>query len=84
MFSSPALVFKDGELVVKDGHAVKAVHGSTHVVRPEYDMSIEGRLKAWFDGCHTMTMGNYKISDDEMTEGISSSVVVHPCLNERP
>ncbi|MBA2409599.1 MAG: formylmethanofuran dehydrogenase subunit A [Gammaproteobacteria bacterium] len=79
MFERPSLVFKDGELVVKDGQVVKAPRGRTHVVRPDFDTGIERRLGAWFDECHTVKMGNYKISADEMADHIGSEVVVHPC-----
>jgi formylmethanofuran dehydrogenase subunit A len=79
MFAKPALVFKDGELVVKDGRVIKAPRGRTQVVRPEYDASIEQRLKTWFDNCHTVAMRNYQISDGEMAEGIGTPVVAHPC-----
>ncbi|MGH8502302.1 MAG: formylmethanofuran dehydrogenase subunit A [Gammaproteobacteria bacterium] len=83
MFERPSLVFKDGELVVKEGRVVKAPRGRTHVVRPEFDPAIERPLGAWFDGCHTVKMGNYKISDDEMSDAIGSPVVVHPCGERR-
>lgn len=83
MFASPALVFKDGDLIVQDGQVVKLPRGCTHVVRPEYDSAIERRLKEWFHDCHTISMGNYKISDDEMAQGIGSPVVVHPCSRPR-
>lgn len=78
MFAHPAMVFKDGDVIVKEGRIVGTPRGRTHVVRPEFDASIERRLKTWFEDCHTVGMGNYKISDDEMSEGIGSPVVVHP------
>jgi formylmethanofuran dehydrogenase subunit A len=83
VFASPVFVFKDGEVVVKDGQMVKGRRGRTQVVRPEYDPGIERRVKAWFDECHTISMGNYKISDDEMAEAIGSEVAVHPCRATR-
>ncbi|MDQ3797366.1 MAG: formylmethanofuran dehydrogenase subunit A [Pseudomonadota bacterium] len=83
MFARPALVFKDGELVVKEGRVINAPRGRTHVVRPDYDVGVERHLKPWFDDCHTISMDNYRISDDEMAEGIGSAVVVHPCRGKR-
>ena len=32
--STPEVVFKNGELIVKNDKVVKVVHGATHVVRP--------------------------------------------------
>jgi formylmethanofuran dehydrogenase subunit A len=83
MFSSPVLVFKGGELIVRDGRILKIVETRTHAVRPEYDAGIERRLKTWFDDCHTVSMRNYKISDDEMAHGVGSPVVVHTCSPAR-
>ncbi len=78
MFSTPDYVFKDGELVVKDGKVVKVTWGTTHVVRPHYDSSVEKGLKDYFDKYLTMKLGNFKISDDEMTEDGRGSLTVHP------
>lgn len=78
MFSKPDYVFKDGELVVKDGEVVKVTWGTTHIVKPDYDLSIESDLKKYFDRYLTMKLGNFKISDDEITEDGRGSLTVHP------
>jgi formylmethanofuran dehydrogenase subunit A len=78
MFTKPDYVFKDGNLVVKDGEVVKVTWGTTHVVRPDYDLSIEKDLKKYFDSYLTMKLGNFKISDDEITEDGRGSLTTHP------
>lgn len=78
MFAKPDYVFKDGELVVRDGEVVHVKWGTTHVVRPEFDLSIEKDLKPYFDRYLTMKLGNFKISDDEITEDGRGSITVHP------
>ena len=78
MFSKPDYVFKDGELVVKDGEVVKVTWGTTHIVKPEYDLSIETELKDYFDRFLTMKLGNFKISDDEISEDGRGSLTAHP------
>jgi formylmethanofuran dehydrogenase subunit A len=78
MFTKPDYVFKDGELVVKDGEVIHVKWGTTHVVRPDFDLSIEKDLKPYFDRYLTMKMGNFKISDDEITEDGRGSITVHP------
>lgn len=83
MFEKPDYVFKDGELVVVDGEIVKTVWGTTHVVRPDYDKSVEKDLKKYFDKYMTMKMGNFKISDDEITEDGRGSITVHPTVGEK-
>ncbi len=78
MFATPEYVFKGGELVVKKGKIVKVVQGATHVMRPEYDKSIETPLNDYFDRFHTMRMENFKLSDDEIVQGDNGSIVVQP------
>ena len=41
MFSKPDYVFKDGELIVRNGKIVKVVNGGTHTLRPEFDRGSE-------------------------------------------
>ena len=83
MFERPMLVFKRGEAVVEEGRITRPVGGATQVVRPEYDPAIEQRLERWFERYHTIGLQNFKISDDEMAEGIGSPVNVHPCREGR-
>ncbi len=78
MFAKPNFVFKDGELVAKDGEIVQVTWGTTHVAQPEYDPSVEVELKQYFDRYLTMKLGNFKISDDEITETGRGSITVHP------
>ncbi|PKM36122.1 MAG: formylmethanofuran dehydrogenase subunit A [Gammaproteobacteria bacterium HGW-Gammaproteobacteria-10] len=78
MFEKPDYVFKDGEMVVKDGQIVHVKWGTTHVVKPDYDAVVEKDLKSYFDRYLTMKMGNFKISDDEFTEDGRGSLTAHP------
>jgi formylmethanofuran dehydrogenase subunit A len=78
MFTKPDYVFKDGELVVKDGEVVHTKWGTTHIVKPDFDPSVEKGLKDYFDRFLTMKLGNFKISDDEITEDGRGSLTVHP------
>jgi formylmethanofuran dehydrogenase subunit A len=82
MFTKPDYVFKDGELVVQDGQVVKVTWGTTHIVKPDYDLSIEKDLKPYFDKFLTMKLGNFKISDDEITEDGRGSLTAHPLRGE--
>jgi formylmethanofuran dehydrogenase subunit A len=78
MFSKPDYVFKDGTMVVKNGELIEVTWGTTHVVKPEYDNSIEKELKPYFDRYHTIKMGNFKISDDEIVDDGRGSLTVQP------
>src|SRR4029079_17423730 len=78
MFATPELVFKNGELIVRTGKVVKVVQGATHVVRPEFDRSIEKPLKDYFSRYHTVALENFKLSDDEIIDADRGSIVVQP------
>jgi formylmethanofuran dehydrogenase subunit A len=83
MFEKPDYVFKDGQLVVKDGQVVKVTWGHTHTVKPEFDRGIEKDIKKYFDTYHTMSMENFKVSSDEIAEGGRGGIVVHACEGRR-
>ncbi|MFM9836065.1 MAG: amidohydrolase family protein, partial [Methylophilaceae bacterium] len=73
MFSKPDFVFKDGELVVKDGKVIKVVWGNTHTAKPNFDLGVEKGLKSYFDKYHTIQLDNFKISNDEL----NSKIITH-------
>ncbi|MFQ6334096.1 formylmethanofuran dehydrogenase subunit A [Methylophilus sp. 3sh_L] len=77
MFAKPDLVFKDGELVVKEGKVVKVVWGATHTAKPAFDTQVEKDIKQYFDRYHTMQMQNFKISDDQIAEDGRNHVINH-------
>jgi formylmethanofuran dehydrogenase subunit A len=77
MFAKPDYVFKDGELVVKDGKVVKVVWGTTHTTKPAFDIGVEKDLKDYFDRYHTMQLANVKIHDDEISSDGRGSINVH-------
>lgn len=77
MFAKPNYVFKDGQLVVKNGEVVKVVWGKTHTAKPAYDVAVEKGLKDYFDKYHTIQMDNFKISDDEMAADGRNGVINH-------
>lgn len=77
MFSKPDYVFKDGELVVKDGKVVKVAWGKTHTTKPAYDVGVEKGLKDYFDKYHTIQLDNFKISNDEIAQDGRNQVIDH-------
>ena len=83
MFASPTHVIKDGVVVVKDGEIKNYTWGKTQVVKPEYDATIEKKLKKYFDKYHTIALPNYSISNDEMSEVIGSDINEVKCSRKR-
>ena len=77
MFSKPDFVFKNGELVVKDGKVVKVVWGATHTSKPAFDVGVEKDLSDYFNKYQTMQLANFKINPDEIADDGRGSIVVH-------
>lgn len=78
MFATPLFVFKNGELIVRNGKIVHVTQGATHVARPEYDPGIERALKDYFSRYYTVQLENFKVSDDEIINGDRGSIIVQP------
>lgn len=78
MFTVPELLFKNGELIVRNGKIIKMVNGATHVARPSYDPGIEKSLKPYFEDYHTIRMDNFRLSDDEIINGGRGSLIIQP------
>ncbi len=79
MFARPEYVFKDGELIVRDGRVVKVVNGALHAVKPEYDKGIEKPLGEYFDRYMTVKMEHMKIGDDEVCACGANKLIPHRC-----
>lgn len=77
MFAKPDYVFKNGELVVKNGKVVKVVWGATHVAKPAFDISVEKNLGEYFENYHTIQLDNFKIADDEISDNGRGSIIVN-------
>ena len=77
MFGRPDYVFKNGELVVRDGKVVKVVWGATHVTKPNFDMAVEKNLRQYFDKYHTIQLDNFKINNNEIHDNGRGKLVVH-------
>lgn len=83
MFEKPDYVFKDGQLVVKDGNIVKVTWGATHTVKPDFDRAIEKEIRKYFDSYHTLNMENVKVSNDEIEGDGRGKVIVQAAKGRR-
>jgi formylmethanofuran dehydrogenase subunit A len=83
MFAKPDYVFKDGQLVVRDGSVVKVTWGATHTVKPEFDRGIEKEIGKYFDSFHTIRMDHLKVGNDEIEGDGRGKVVVQECKGRR-
>ncbi|MFN3869539.1 MAG: formylmethanofuran dehydrogenase subunit A [Hyphomicrobiaceae bacterium] len=78
MFTAPEFVFKNGEIIVRNGKIVHVVQGATHVARPDYDAGIERHLRDYFTRFHTVSLDNFKVGDDEIIGHDKGSIIVQP------
>ncbi|SAK69485.1 Formyltransferase/hydrolase complex Fhc subunit A [Caballeronia hypogeia] len=66
MFTSPAYVFKDGELIARDGTLLATPTGGIHFVSPDYDRSIEKRVRDYAQANLATRFENIAIGNDEI------------------
>ena len=63
MFRNAAYVFKDGNLVVRDGKVTHYTKGRTLRVRPEYDRAIDDRLDKYYDELYGLPRALFEVQD---------------------
>jgi formylmethanofuran dehydrogenase subunit A len=63
MFRNAAYVFKDGELVVRDGVVTRYTKGRTLRVRPGFDRAIERRLDAYYDDLYGLPRSLFDVPE---------------------
>jgi len=83
MFAKPDYVFKDGELVVRDGSVVKVTWGATHAVKPEFDRAIEKEIAKYYNTYHTVNMEHVKVTDQHIADDGRGHVQVQECKGRR-
>ena len=63
MFRHAAYVFKDGELVVRNGDVARYTRGKTLHVKPEYNKTINKRLDSYYDDLYGLPRGIFTVED---------------------
>jgi formylmethanofuran dehydrogenase subunit A len=61
MFGAAALVFKDGELVVRDGRVVRLSWGRALTVAPKHDRAIDRRMKEYYEERYGLSDELFKV-----------------------
>lgn len=75
MFSKARYVFKNGRLIVKEGEIVDLVAGTTHVLRPDFDRSVEADMTRWFDEAVGLKAKHFRIADGELRGGAGPTIL---------
>jgi formylmethanofuran dehydrogenase subunit A len=63
MFSAADLVFKSGDLVVRNGKVVRVTWGRCYHVEPGFDALIEKRVKAFYDRYYGVDPSWFGVTD---------------------
>jgi formylmethanofuran dehydrogenase subunit A len=63
MFRAAAYVFKDGELVVRDGGITNCRFGRALAVTPEHDRAIERRMRTYYEGRYGLALEFLKVPE---------------------
>jgi formylmethanofuran dehydrogenase subunit A len=79
MFRAAALVFKDGELVVRDGKVRQIRFGRALAVQPVRDRAIDRRMKAYYDARYGLSDDLFKVPEHAL--GHSEPFERVPCLS---
>jgi formylmethanofuran dehydrogenase subunit A len=77
MFRAAALVFKDGELVVRDGRVVRHTWGRALTVAPQFDRAIDRRMKDYYEERYGLSDDLFKVPADAL--GRPEPFEVVPC-----
>ncbi|MGO9135677.1 MAG: amidohydrolase family protein, partial [Methylovirgula sp.] len=62
MFRFAHLVFKDGDLVIRDGRVTHYRYGRALKVAPNYDSGIDRRLKTYYDDLYGISPDMFKVA----------------------
>ena len=82
MFTTARRVYKNGELVVRDGRVIAAPNGATHVTRADYDPGITRKLDDYFTRYMSVRRSNLMVSDAEIEDLGGSPLSIHPVVRQ--
>jgi len=79
MFRAAALVFKDGDLVVRDGTVTAYRRGRALTVRPGRDHAIDRRMRAYYDDRYGLSDEFLKVPEHAL--GRPEPFAIVPCVS---
>jgi formylmethanofuran dehydrogenase subunit A len=66
MFAEASLVFKSGDLVVRDGAIVRESFGRAFAVRPDFDKAVAGRMHEYYLERYGLSSDVFKVDADAL------------------
>jgi formylmethanofuran dehydrogenase subunit A len=83
MFAAADLVFKNGELIVRNGTVVQRRPGTAQIIHPEFDRRIERRIQAYFDRFYSLKLRHFTVDAVSLDSPAGVRFHSHP-LQARP
>lgn len=80
MFAKAVLVFKNGQLVVRDGEIVARQNGATQIIEPDYDRRIERHIQNHFDRFYSLSLNNFGVTDVDLKQTDRQRFNSTPCI----
>jgi formylmethanofuran dehydrogenase subunit A len=77
MFSAADLVFKNGELVVKNGAVQTQRNGTTQTIQVPFDAKIKRDIQAYYDRFYNLSLDNFKVDAISFRQTDSERFVSH-------
>jgi formylmethanofuran dehydrogenase subunit A len=81
MFDRAALVFKNGQLVVREGEIVERLSGKAQTILPHYDPRIQQTVQRHFDRFYSLSLHNFMVNDVDFVQSDQQRFINHECLS---
>jgi formylmethanofuran dehydrogenase subunit A len=81
MFAAAELLFKHGELVVKNGQVILRRTGTTQIIKPGFDHHIERDIQAYFDRFYSLSLDHFMINEAGLDSNHGARFVNHDLLS---
>ncbi|WP_432745620.1 formylmethanofuran dehydrogenase subunit A [Methylobacter sp. G7] len=79
MFTAADLLFKNGELVVKQGVIWQRRQGTTQTIQAQFHPHIKRDIQAYYDRFYNLSLDNFKVEDVSFRQADSERFVSHDC-----
>ncbi len=81
MFAAAELLFKHGELVVKNGQVILRRTGTTQIIKPGFDHHIEREIQTYFDRFYSLSLDHFMINEAGLDSNHGARFVNHDLLS---
>jgi formylmethanofuran dehydrogenase subunit A len=79
MFNRADFVFKNGELVIKNGDVQQRKHGKTQTIQAYFEPQIKRDVQAYYDQFYNLKLSNFQVEDVSFSQTDTERFVSHQC-----